>query len=83
MCVSALFPKAPDPPTPPPMKKADPIVKAPPKAKALITPEDIAKVDYGSTAKKKKQDQQAITADSLKIDLGQTDAGSGTGGLNV
>ena len=84
MCVSSLFPKAPDPPTPPPFKKADPIITATPKAKPLITPDDIAKVDFGSERKKQQgKNTQRVTADSLKINLGGTEPTSNTGGLNV
>jgi len=85
MCLSAFFPKPPDPPALPPAKKTDPVINpVKPNAKALITPDDIAKVDFGS--KKKKQDgknRPAVTADSLKINLGGTEPTSNTGGLNV
>jgi len=83
MCVKALFPQPPDPTIPPPAKKPDPIVKPlQPKTKALITPEDIAKVDYGSQVKKER-DRKRVTADSLKIDLGNIEPASQQGGLNV
>ena len=85
MCVSAFFPKPPDPPALAPAKKADPIITATkPMAKPLVTPDEIAKVDFGG--EKKKQDgknRPAVTADSLKINLGGTEPTSNTGGLNV
>ena len=82
MCLSALFPKPPNPTAPPPAKKADPIVKAPPKSKSLLTPEDIAKVEYGGQ-RKVQQTRDKVTADSLKINLGGESPTANTGGLNV
>ena len=83
MCLSAFFPKPPDPPALPPAKKADPNIAPPlPKPKPLITPDQIAKVDYGSK-KDKKVAQERVNADSLKINLEGTSPSADTGGLNV
>ena len=85
MCVSAFFPKPPDPKPLPPAAKPDPII-APvkPKTTPLIDPDKVAKVDYGKTSKAKVKDQPQVTADSLKINTGvNTAPTSETGGLNV
>mgnify|MGYP003148475461 CR=1 FL=1 len=86
MCVNAFFPKPPDPPALAPAKKPDPIITATkPMAKPLVTPDEIAKVDFGGDKKKKQggKDAPRVTADSLKINLGGTEPTSNTGGLNV
>tara|TARA_Y100001963_G_C6652938_1_gene386638 strand:+ start:265 stop:522 length:258 start_codon:yes stop_codon:yes gene_type:complete len=85
MCVSAFFPKPPDPPKLAPAKKVDPVINpVKPNAKTLVSPEDIAKVDFGSEKKKQGgRDTPRVTADSLKINLGGTEQTSNTGGLNV
>ena len=86
MCVNAFFPKPPDPPALAPAKKVDPIINpVKPMTKALVSPADIAKVDFGSEKKKQQggKDTPRVTADSLKINLGGTEQTSNTGGLNV
>ena len=84
MCVKMFFPDPPDPTAPPPAKKADPVIKPLAKPKALLSPEDISKVDYGNAKKQQGgKDAPRITADSLKINLGGTEQTSDTGGLNV
>ena len=82
MCVSAFFPKPPDPATPPPATAPPPtIAPVKPKTRPLLDPNKIAKVDYGSKAKRTQEQKKQVTADSLKINVGEPAAE--TGGLNV
>tara|TARA_R100000008_G_C3462807_1_gene105052 strand:+ start:203 stop:463 length:261 start_codon:yes stop_codon:yes gene_type:complete len=86
MCVKSFFPDPPDPPALPPAATPPPAVsETKPKTQKLITPDQIAKVDYGSSPKRdKRPDAPKVSADSLKINLGnQNNNSANTGGLNV
>ena len=86
MCVKSFFPSPPDPPALPPAAKPDPIIaETKPKTQKLITPDQIAKVDYGSAPKRDESPgAPKVSADSLKINLGnQNNNSSNTGGLNA
>jgi len=83
-----FFRKPPEPATPPPAAKANPIVtETKSKTRKLIDPDSIAKVTYGAKKKRIKTNQPKIAADALRIKLnpGSPDAAatSQTGGLNV
>ena len=86
MCVRSFFPKPPDPqPLPPAVTPPPVIADTKPKTRPLLDPNKIAKVDYGSKAKRNQQNQQQqVTADSLKINVGGgAPPAADTGGLNV
>ena len=84
-----LFRSAPTPmPTPNPIQPRQPdLVRASklPNKKELVDPEEIAGVEYGTTAKSDPRGKATKTGtDALKINLNPgTSAGTGTGGLNV
>ena len=85
-----LFRSAPTPmPTPTPIQPRNPDVVRKsrlPSKKELVDPEEVAGVEYGTTAKTDPRGTAAKTGtDALKIPLntGGTPTGSNTGGLNV
>ena len=84
-----LFRSSPAPmPTPNPIQPRQPdLVKASklPNKKELVDPEEVAGVEYGTTAKSDPRGKATKTGtDALKINLNPgTSAGTGTGGLNV
>jgi len=84
-----LFRSSPTPmPTPAPIQPRQPdVVQASrlPSKKELVDPDEVAGVEYGTTAKAKTRGQSMKTGtDALKINInpGAT-SGSTTGGLNV
>ena len=56
-----------------------------PSKKELLDPDDIAGVEYGTSAKKEDQRGAAkrMGTDALKININTGGEGGGTGGLNV
>ena len=84
-----LFRSAPTPmPTPAPIQPRQPdLVQASrlPGKKELVDPEEVAGVEYGTTAKAKTRGAaQKTGTDALKININPgTTGGSTTGGLNV
>ena len=84
-----LFRSSPAPmPTPAPIQPRQPdVVQAArlPSKKDLTTEEDVAGVEYGTTAKTAPRGTaQKTGTDALKINLNPgTTAGTGTGGMNV
>ena len=55
-----------------------------PSKKELLDPDDVAGVEYGTTAKKDAKGAAKKTGtDALKINLNTGNEGGGTGGLNV
>ena len=84
-----LFRSSPAPmPTPNPIQPRQPdLVRASklPSKKELVDPEEVAGVEYGTTAKSDPRGKATKTGtDALKINLNPgTSAGTGTGGLNV
>ncbi len=87
MCLFRSAPAAPMP-TPAPIQPRQPdLVRASklPNKKELVDPEEVAGVEYGTTAKSDPRGKATKTGtDALKINLNPgTSAGTGTGGLNV
>ena len=84
-----LFRSSPAPmPTPAPIQPRQPdVVQASrlPSKKELTSEEDVAGVEYGTTAKAKTRGAAKKTGtDALKININPgTTGGSGTGGMNV
>ena len=84
-----LFRSTPTPmPTPAPIQPRQPdVVQASrlPSKKELVDPEEVAGVEYGTTAKAKSRGAaQKTGTDALKININPgTTAGTGSGGLNV
>ena len=83
-----LFRSSPTPmPTPAPIQPRQPdLVRASrlPSKKELVDPDEVAGVEYGTTAKTASRGTaQKTGTDALKITLPGTTAGTGTGGLNV
>ena len=84
-----LFRSSPTPmPTPAPIQPRQPdVVQASrlPSKKELVDPEEVAGVEYGTTAKAKSRGAaQKTGTDALKININPgTTGGSTTGGLNV
>ena len=84
-----LFRSSPTPmPTPAPIQPRQPdVVQASrlPSKKELVDPEEVAGVEYGTTAKAKSRGAaQKTGTDALKININPgTTAGTGSGGLNV
>ena len=75
-------------PTPAPIQPRQPdVVQASrlPSKKELVDPEEVAGVEYGTTAKAKSRGAaQKTGTDALKININPgTTAGTGSGGLNV
>ena len=75
-------------PTPQPIQPRNPdLVQAArlPSKKELLDPDDVAGVEYGTTAKQDPKGAAKRTGtDALKININTGgDAGGGTGGLNV
>ena len=83
-----LFRSNPTPmPTPAPIQPRQPdLVKASrlPSKKELVDPEEVAGVEYGTTAKTAQKGAAKKTGtDALKININTPAAGSTTGGMNV
>ena len=84
-----LFRSSPTPmPTPAPIQPRQPdLVRASrlPSKKELVDPDEVAGVEYGTTAKTASRGTaQKTGTDALKINLNPgTTAGTGTGGMNV
>ena len=84
-----LFRSSPTPmPTPAPIQPRQPdVVQASrlPSKKELVDPEEVAGVEYGTTAKAKSRGAaQKTGTDALKININPgTTGGGNTGGLNV
>ena len=75
-------------PTPAPIQPRQPDVvnqSRLPSKKELVDPEEVAGVEYGTTAKAKSRGAaQKTGTDALKININPgTTAGTGSGGLNV
>ena len=84
-----LFRSSPTPmPTPAPIQPRQPDVVSQsrlPSKKELVDPDEVAGVEYGTTAKAKSRGAaQKTGTDALKININPgTTGGSATGGLNV
>ena len=83
-----LFRSNPTPmPTPAPIQPRQPdVVQASrlPSKKELVDPDEVAGVEYGTTAKTDPRGSaKKIGTDALKIMINQPPAGSATGGMNV
>ena len=84
-----LFRSSPTPmPTPAPIQPRQPDVVSQsrlPSKKELVDPDEVAGVEYGTTAKAKSRGAaQKTGTDALKININPgTTTGSGSGGLNV
>ncbi len=89
MCIFRSRPPAPVTPAPQPIQPRNPdLVQASrlPGKKELLDPDEVAGVEYGTTAKKDpKGAAQRTGTDALKINLGTGggETGTETGGLNV
>ena len=74
-------------PTPAPIQPRQPdVVQAArlPSKKELVDPEEVAGVEYGTTAKTDPRGTAAKTGtDALKININTGGGGEGSGGLNV
>ena len=87
MCLFRSSPPTPMP-TPAPIQPRQPDVvnqSRLPSKKELVDPEEVAGVEYGTTAKAKTRGAAKKTGtDALKININPgTTAGTGSGGLNV
>ena len=90
MCIFRSSPPAPVAPAPQPIQPRNPdLTQASrlPTKKELLDPDDVAGVEYGTTAKRDdpRGAAQRTGTDALKINLGTGggETGSTTGGLNV
>ena len=91
MCVGPFRPRPPTPaaPIPQPIQPRNPdLVQTSrlPSKKELLDPDDVAGVEYGTSAKKEDQRGAAkrMGTDALKININTGGGeGGGTGGLNV
>ena len=89
MCIFRSRPPAPAAPAPQPIQPRNPdLTQASrlPGKKELLAPDEVAGVEYGTTAKKAPKGAAKRTCtDALKINLGTGggDTGTDTGGLNV
>ena len=90
MCLGAIFGNRTPTPvaTPAPIQPRQPDLVAAsrlPSKKELLDPEDVAGVEYGTSAKKTDERGAAkrMGTDALKININTGGEGSQTGGLNV
>ena len=89
MCIFRSRPPAPVTPAPQPIQPSNPdLTRASrlPTKKELLDPDEVAGVEYGTTAKKDPKGAAPSTGtDALKINLGTGggETGTDTGGLNV
>ena len=89
MCIFRSRPPAPVTPAPQPIQPSNPDLtqaSSLPSKKELLDPDEIAGVEYGTTAKRDpKGTAQRTGTDALKINLGTGggETGTETGGLNV
>ena len=87
MCIFRSRPPAPVTPAPQPIQPRNPdLTQASrlPSKKELLDPDEVAGVEYGTTAKTAPRGTAKKTGtDALKININTPTAGSTTGGMNV
>ena len=90
MCLGAIFGRRSPTPvaTPAPIQPRQPDLVAAsrlPSKKELLDPEDVAGVEYGTSAKKEDQRgaSKRMGTDALKININTGTEGGDSGGLNV